>query len=153
MAVLGCTYYGPFATFIYDNLDRVLPGTATKTVIKKMVFDQFVLTSFGVCVFYVAISLMEGKSWKENIAELKKKFLPTYAVSFLVWPTAQAINFAFVPGAYRVVYISTVAFFWTVLLSYLKNKQELPLMLKYIEDFSKGEEELKALEGVTMKAD
>ena len=53
MAVLGCTYYGPFATFIYDNLDRVLPGTATKTVIKKMVFDQFVLTSFGVCVFYV----------------------------------------------------------------------------------------------------
>ncbi len=53
MAVLGCTYYGPFGTFIYNNLDKVLPGAATKTVLKKMLFDQFVLTSFGVCVFYV----------------------------------------------------------------------------------------------------
>ncbi len=53
MAILGCTYYGPFMTFVYDNLDKVLPGTATKTVLKKLVFDQFVLTTFGCCVFYV----------------------------------------------------------------------------------------------------
>eukprot|EP00794_Sanderia_malayensis_P000141 gene141-753_t len=125
MAVMGCTYYGPFMTFVYDHLDRFLPGTASKTVLKKLAIDQFVLTTFGVCVFYVGISLLEGKSLKENFAELKKKFIPTYAASFMVWPTAQVINFALVPTAYRVIYISTVAFFWTVLLSYLKSKSEL----------------------------
>eukprot|EP00795_Rhopilema_esculentum_P017676 gene17676-9330_t len=146
MATMGFFYYGPVSTFVYNNLDRILPGSGAKVVMKKLIFDQMVFTCISTGIFYVGMSLLEGKTWNETKAELKKKFLPTYAASFIIWPTAQAINFAFIPTAYRVVYISTIAFFWVISLSYLKNKSELPYMLKVIEDLTKEKDEVKEIQ-------
>ena len=39
-----------------------------------------------------------------------------------LWPTAQAINFFFVPTKLRVTYVNSVTFIWTVYLSYMKHK-------------------------------
>ena len=53
MATMGFVYFGPALTFIYDNLDKMLPGNARKTIIKKMLIDQTMITSLSMVVFYV----------------------------------------------------------------------------------------------------
>ena len=53
MATMGFFYYGPVSTFIYNNLDRVLPGVGPKVVLKKLLLDQLVITCISTSIFYV----------------------------------------------------------------------------------------------------
>ena len=53
MATMGFFYYGPVSTFVYNNLDKILPGSGPRIVFKKLLFDQFVFTSISTCIFYV----------------------------------------------------------------------------------------------------
>ena len=101
-----------------------------------MFIDQFVFTIPSIAIFYLLIGNLERKTWTENKKELKKKFLPTYATSCLFWPTAQFINFVFVPSVFRVVYVSTGSFVWLTFLSYIKNQPKLPVILQKIEDYT-----------------
>lgn len=52
MATMGFFYYGPISTFVYNNLDRILPGTGPRIVFKKLLFDQFVFTCISTVIFY-----------------------------------------------------------------------------------------------------
>ena len=49
----------------------------------------------------------------------------TSIITEFIFALFQVINFAVVPPAYRVVYIASAAFFWTVIMSYLKNQSEM----------------------------
>lgn len=40
--------------------------------------EQVLYSPFAISGFYVGMSLLENKSWKEATDELKVKFLPTY---------------------------------------------------------------------------
>ena len=53
MATMGFFYYGPASTFIYNNLDKILPGTGPKVVFKKLLIDQFVITCVSTSIFYI----------------------------------------------------------------------------------------------------
>ena len=41
----------------YNALEKFIPGTATKTVIKKILVDQFVAGALGTCLFFVGKSI------------------------------------------------------------------------------------------------
>lgn len=68
---------------------------------------------------------MEGKTWRESIEELKKKFLTTFLLECAVWPPLQAVNFLYLPTSLRVVYVSMIDLGWAVVLSRLKHKEEV----------------------------
>ena len=53
MATMGCVYYGPFFTYVYAFMDKKLPGNAVRTVVKKCLIDQFVITVLSLPVFYL----------------------------------------------------------------------------------------------------
>ena len=136
MATMGLIYYGPVMFYYYRLLDKKFPGRSPRIIAVKMFVDQFVYTVPSVAIFYVLIGKLEQKSWPDIQVELKQKYIPTYLTSCLFWPTAQVINFAFVPAVFRVAYISVATFVWMSFLSYIKNRPKLPSLLQKIEDIS-----------------
>ncbi len=62
----------------YKWLDGKLKGTGMKIVARKCLMDQFLMTPQILIMFYVGMSLLEGR--EDLFAELKKKFLPTFTV-------------------------------------------------------------------------
>eukprot|EP00122_Pirum_gemmata_P020116 Pgem_evm1s18818 len=41
----------------------------------------------------------------------------------LFWPAVQFVNFKYLPGQYRVVYVSVFAIFWNAFLSKMKHSE------------------------------
>ena len=72
-----------------------------------------------IVIFYTGMSAMEGR--KDVFKELKEKFWPTLKTSCEFWMPVQALNFAFVPNIFRVVYIGSMSFIWVNLLCLLKR--------------------------------
>lgn len=126
MALMGFAL-GPLNHFWYVFLDKRLPGTALKTVAKKVLCDQLFMAPLCFSVFYPTMGLLEGKDLQGCWDELCVKFIPTYIMDCKVWPTAQVINFFFVPPQFRVAYVNLVTLGWTVYLSYKKHEDyEVP---------------------------
>ncbi|XP_050533129.1 mpv17-like protein isoform X2 [Daktulosphaira vitifoliae] len=119
-AIMGSCITSNILFFWYKWLDKNFIGTAPKTVIKKLLLDQFVMSPPFYVIFYTTMSVMEGKS---NIfEECKKKFVPTYKMDFLFWPPAQVINFLLVPPTNRIIYMSMCSFVWINILCCIKRK-------------------------------
>lgn len=57
------------------------------------------------------------------VDEIKVKLWPTLRANYMLWPAAHLINFAFVPGDLRILYINVIALFWTCFLSIQANKK------------------------------
>lgn len=58
----------------------------------------------------------------DPFAELKEKFVPTFARSCLFWLPAQTINFYYVAPRFRVVYVGACALIWVNILCWIKRQ-------------------------------
>uniref|UniRef100_A0A336MAQ7 CSON014526 protein n=1 Tax=Culicoides sonorensis TaxID=179676 RepID=A0A336MAQ7_CULSO len=118
-AIMGTFIYSPMLFFWYRWLDKFLPGTARKTIVKKLLMDQFLFTPPLLGVFFTGMSIMEGNPPFE---ELQQKFVPTFARSCLFWLPAQTANFIFIPPQFRVIYVGACAFAWVNILCWVKRQ-------------------------------
>ncbi|XP_017780921.1 PREDICTED: mpv17-like protein [Nicrophorus vespilloides] len=117
----GTIIQGPLLTFWYKWLDAKFVGTGLKLVAKKLMVDQFVSVPPLLLIFFVSMSIMERKP--NVLEEFQSKFKQTFVNSCMFWMPVQAINFTFVPAAFRVVYIGTASFAWVNILCYIKRQQ------------------------------
>ena len=85
-----------------------------------MAFDppsQFIWTPPLNMLFFTYSGTMEhgdvNKAWEDG----KAKLWPLLQVNWAVWFPVQGINFAFMPIPYRVLFINTIALFWSAYLS------------------------------------
>lgn len=53
VSTVGATLYGPFYYYWYRILEKKIPGTATRNIVKKVVIDQAIAGSGGVFTFFV----------------------------------------------------------------------------------------------------
>uniref|UniRef100_A0A0A9XRX9 Mpv17-like protein n=1 Tax=Lygus hesperus TaxID=30085 RepID=A0A0A9XRX9_LYGHE len=120
-AVVGSCINSNILYFWYKWLDANFVGKSSKIVVKKLLLDQFLLTPQLLGVFYISMSIMEGKS--DLLAELKQKFVPTFQTSCCFWLPAQAVNFLLVPPMARVVYVASCSFLWVNILCFIKRKE------------------------------
>ncbi|XP_050532233.1 mpv17-like protein [Daktulosphaira vitifoliae] len=118
-AVIGTLISPNILYFWYKWLDKAFVGTAPKIIVKKMLLDQFLMTPPLYVIFYVSMSLMEGK--KDLLEECRQKFIPTFKTSCVFWLPAQAINFLMVPPPARVIYVGTCSFIWINMLCWIKR--------------------------------
>ncbi|XP_071439231.1 mpv17-like protein isoform X2 [Hetaerina americana] len=118
--VLGLGFFPQVYYYWYKWLDGRYVGTAARTVVKKLLLDQFVLTPPLLVVFYVSMSVMERKT--DLFEECRNKLLPTFKTSCIFWLPAQALNFLWVPPAARVIYVGTCAFAWVNILCWIKRQ-------------------------------
>lgn len=58
----------------------------------------------------------------DPFAELKEKFVPTFARSCLFWLPAQTLNFYCVPPQFRLIYIGTCSLIWANILCWVKRQ-------------------------------
>ncbi|KAG1649565.1 Mpv17-like protein 2 [Nymphon striatum] len=120
MALAG-TALGAFGHGWYMLLERRLPGTQFKTIVKKLAAELAMGIPLGTG-FIMSISLMEGLSVNKSLQEVKEKFPIMYLVECALWPPIQFVNFYFLHPRYRVLYVSFVMLFWDIFLSYIIHK-------------------------------
>lgn len=99
-----------------------------------MAVDQAVFAPFiGIPLYYLAISLMEGKGVEEVKQKLQKNWWLTLYTNWTVWPAFQAANFTFVPVAYRLMAVNVVSIGWNCYLL-MKNAGELSEVKKGVKE-------------------
>ncbi|VVC97250.1 unnamed protein product [Leptidea sinapis] len=125
MFIVGCLM-GPLHHYYYIYLDKVLPHTDIKTVVKKILNDQLLASPATILSFFYALGVLEGKTFKDSTQEIKEKFKYVYIGDCLFWPPIQFINFYFLPTHYRVFYINFATMIYNVFLSYMKFDFEQP---------------------------
>ncbi|XP_066588971.1 PXMP2/4 family protein 4 [Prorops nasuta] len=118
-AVYGFFLAGPILHGWYKWLDGFFQGTKPNIVIRKLIVDQFCLTPPFIILFFISMSLMEGKS--DILFECRSKFVTTFTTSCIYWLPIQLMNFLFIPPAFRVTYVAIAAFCWANILCCLKS--------------------------------
>lgn len=116
---------GVVCHYWYRFLDQRYPGRALKTVLKKVLIDQMVLSPCYITVFFATTSYMEEHSWEDFKKELLQKWWRLYLAEWIVWPPAQVVNFYFLPPKYRVLYDNTISLGYDIYTSYVKY--EIPV--------------------------
>lgn len=119
-AIYGCFIAGPVLHGWYKWLDAFYKGKSMKIVLPKLFADQFILTPPLIIVFFITMSLMEGK-FSDIFEECEAKFLQTFKTSCMYWLPVQFLNFLWISPALRVSFVSIAAFCWVNILCYLKS--------------------------------
>ncbi|XP_075060790.1 mpv17-like protein 2 isoform X2 [Mixophyes fleayi] len=121
MLVIG-SCLGPLEHYWYIWLDRFLPGTTLKVIVKKVLLEQILVSPILGTIFFMGIGSLEGQTLRGSWDDFQGKFWEMYMVEWCVWPPAQLINFYFLPTKYRVMYVNVVTLGWDMYLSYLKHR-------------------------------
>jgi len=122
-AVFGSLFVAPTLFVWVKTAGVMFPQQNLATAIKKALVEQVMYSPFAISAFYVGMNLLEGNTLEKAIIELEQKFVPTYKMGFMIWPTVQTINFSLIPERNRVAFTGMVSFFWTIFLSYMKHKE------------------------------
>lgn len=112
---------GIICHYWYRWLDRFLPGYSMRIVMKKVIWDQIVLSPFMWVTYFVVLGLLEQSGYARFYERLTDKGGKLYLAEWLVWPPAQVLNFYFLPTRFRVLYDNIVSLGFDWYSSYLLN--------------------------------
>ena len=68
--------------------------------------------------------LIIGRCLLSPLLLIHLSFLLPSKTGICIWPFLTAINFKFVPGRLRTIYVGFCGFFWFTFLAYLKSTEE-----------------------------
>lgn len=139
IALWGTVVIPPIYHKWYTWLDNKFPTSAlnptSRIMAKKIILDQFILTPPLLMLFFGVMAALEqrhrqaenhkdqhwGSALDGGMAEIRQKFLPTFAIDCAFWIPVQMFNFAYVPGTWRVLYIGAMSFVWLNVLCFIKS--------------------------------
>ncbi|XP_069742687.1 protein Mpv17 isoform X2 [Narcine bancroftii] len=101
MTTVGLIYVGPILGVWYRTLDRLVVGQTKTAAFKKMLFDQFALAPCFLAGFIVVTGFLGGLSQEKIWLKLQKDYKTTLLSNYAIWPTAQLLNFYFIPLEHR----------------------------------------------------
>lgn len=87
-----------------------------------MLVDQLIASPIVISLFFITLGIMRKESVNETLEEIRNKFLRLYKAEWVVWPTAQVINFWILPNRFRVLYDNTISLGYDVYTSYVINE-------------------------------
>jgi len=122
LAFWGTVGGGLLIHYWYVLLDYKIPSRTAKAVIVKTAIEQAIFAPVFYLLFFVTLGKFDGNSNEEIKKEIKKSFVPTFLADCAVWPLANIINFKYVPSRQRVLYASSLTFFWSIYLSSVGGK-------------------------------
>ncbi|XP_020802047.1 mpv17-like protein 2 [Drosophila serrata] len=123
MGISGLTV-GVVCHYWYHYLDFYFPQRTLKTVIIKILLDQFICSPFYMAVFFLTMALLEDTTWEELKQEIRDKAPILYAAEWTVWPVAQLINFWLLKPQYRVLYDNTISLGYDIFTSQIKYRKK-----------------------------
>ena len=126
--------FTPLFAIWFRHLDKWFPGTAVKTVMKKVVLNQCVVAipiNAGFLSYTTAVEQMLGHgsfnplAIKERVTTQLTEDLPgLFVKSNLLWFPVNTLNFLFVPPTFRVLPTIFVSTGWSTYLSLTAHKRE-----------------------------
>ena len=119
-ATFGALWHSPSGRYFYGFLDRMMPGS-DEGGLRKVGIDQIAWNPIFGIVFFTSLGLMEGKSTDE--IQTRSNDLPTAVTgSWAYWVPAHFVNFRFIPGEQRLLYINCMQIMYNIFLSFLGNR-------------------------------
>lgn len=128
MAVCGCSS-GIICHYWYDYLDAMIPGKSFIAVSKKVFADLVFCSPVTIGLFILTQGILERNSMDEFKVKMERNFRDLYIAEWIVWPTAQYINFYVLPLKYRVLYDNVISLLFDVYMSNVVNKPIIQLEL------------------------
>eukprot|EP00747_Dinoflagellata_sp_TGD_P075709 gnl/TRDRNA2_/TRDRNA2_158844_c0_seq1.p1 gnl/TRDRNA2_/TRDRNA2_158844_c0~~gnl/TRDRNA2_/TRDRNA2_158844_c0_seq1.p1 ORF type:complete len:249 (-),score=9.86 gnl/TRDRNA2_/TRDRNA2_158844_c0_seq1:183-929(-) len=124
----GSLWDGPCGFCLNRAYMLLLPAWCKQTPLRQgvicTVLDNFVLGPWlHAPPFYMVTGTLQGASFHEAWAVLRVKWWPTVRTSWWVWVPAQGLNYAIVPGHFRVVFMNVVLFCWNIILDYIAHRK------------------------------
>jgi len=126
-AIFRLILQAPWNHAYYLLLDGLLPPTEdpfTLTTGIKIVIDQFVQAPIFTVLIFLFLGFLEGKSYDAIKQQLDNDYTDTMVANWKLWVPATAINIAFCPPLYRVLFLNVVFFGWSIFLSLKLNKND-----------------------------
>ena len=120
--------------FWYNYLDRFLPGSTLRIVVKKVLIDQTVFSPVCIAACLTTAHLVEEgiKNVKSHnnlgLWDVGKKL---FLAELVIWPPAQFANFYFLPTRYRVVFDNAVSLAYDVYTSKVKHQPSNKIICKH----------------------
>ncbi|CAA6665978.1 unnamed protein product [Spirodela intermedia] len=127
-SMFGFAFVGPVGHHWYEYLDRFIRGRlqlkpkSMKFVATKVAADGLIFGPLDLLVYFSYIGLASGKSIPQVKEDVKRDFLPGFAVGGGVWPLIQVANFRFVPVRYQLLYVNVFCLLDSSFLSWLEQQ-------------------------------
>ena len=115
---VGLCVFGPGMHIWYSMLDKVIRGTRSTAVAKKVFMDQAFFLPFYLGTFIVLMAFLRRESIIEIQEKVQRDYKPMLITSYELWPAVQVLNFAVIPSHHRVLVINFVGLLWNTYLSY-----------------------------------
>lgn len=113
-AAIGTFYFGPICT----GWLRFLSSKLEHKPMAMMAVDQVLAAPLITVGFLAIFTKMNGLNNFESIETIKNEFWGIQTKSWPFWMSVQAINFRFMPLAYRVLFIQVASILWNTYLSW-----------------------------------
>ncbi|EDV39414.1 uncharacterized protein Dana_GF24503 [Drosophila ananassae] len=123
MGISGLTV-GVVCHYWYQYLDYLYPNRTYRTVVIKILLDQFICSPLYIAVFFLTMAVLEETTWEEVQQEIREKALVLYMAEWTVWPLAQFINFLLIKPQYRVFYDNSISLGYDVYTSQVKYRKK-----------------------------
>lgn len=105
-------------TFWYKFLHIYLRDPKVIEVLRKVMSDQFCYSPVSLfCFFTYSTMVLESGTWEGAQDKLRKVYLKTLVLNWLVWFPVQFVNFLAVPRNFQVPFSLSVAIVWNCYLS------------------------------------
>lgn len=116
----GC-FSAPLVLAWLKALDR-LPF---KSLMARVAIDQLCFSPFGLAYYFVVTGILYRQSAATIHANLSQNYSVALLRNYQIWPFIQAVNFYYVPLAYRLLFTQAVALGWNTYLSLLFHRYEM----------------------------
>lgn len=75
---------GPLHHFYYMRfLEKIIPGSDTKSIFMKIAMDQVVASPLFITTFFYGVGVMEGKNLKKCTQDIRENIVEVYLVNIL----------------------------------------------------------------------
>ncbi|XP_048412223.1 peroxisomal membrane protein 2 isoform X1 [Stegostoma tigrinum] len=119
--VFGLVFTGPLSHYFYHYLDKLIPSNVPYSQIKRLLLDRLMFAPLFLALFFVVISLLEGRNLKSLKDKMKTGYWTALKMNWKVWTVFQFININYVPAQFRVLFANLVALFWYAYLASIKR--------------------------------
>ncbi|CAH8864435.1 unnamed protein product [Trichobilharzia szidati] len=116
------SFQGLYQYIYYSWLDKVLVGASLSVVVKKVLLDELFLGPISLVIFFTYNGFCDTFTVAGAMDRCYHSFIPGYLSDLAFWPLLQSINFAFVPTAYRVLYVAFFTSIWNTYLCFFNAR-------------------------------
>ncbi|TNN05012.1 Mpv17-like protein isoform 2 [Schistosoma japonicum] len=119
--VIG-SFQGFYQFIYYSWLDKVFSGVSVTIVAKKVILDEVLIGPISLVIFFLYNGFCDTCSMAGAVERCRQSFLSGYLSDLVYWPILQTVNFAFVPPAYRVLYVIFFTSLWDTYLCLINTR-------------------------------